>query len=149
MPVGELCTRTVVIVKRKDSIFEAAKLMRNYHVGNVVVVDEKDGQSVPVGILTDRDIVVELVAKSVPLDGVFVEDVMSSDLIAVREDCGVWGSIQSMRARGVRRIIVVNDKGGLVGILSIDDLLELLSGELLDLVKIVMREQNREKEARE
>ncbi len=149
MPVGEICTRTVVIVKRKDSIFDAARLMRSYHVGDVVVVEDNDGQSVPVGILTDRDIVMELVAKNVPLDSVFVEDVMTADLMVVREDCGVWASIQSMRSKGVRRIVVVNDQGGLVGILSIDDLLELLSEELLDLVKVVMREQDKEKQERE
>lgn len=149
MPIGEICTREVVIVKRKESIFAAAKLMRNYHVGNVVVVEEKNGQAIPVGILTDRDIVIELIAKNVSLDSVFVEDVMSSDLIVVQENRGIWDSIQSMRARGVRRIIVVNEKGGLRGIISIDDLLELLSGELLDLARVVMREQDREKEVRE
>jgi len=149
MPVGEICTREVVIVKRKDSILEAASLMRRFHVGDVVVVEDKGGQAVPVGILTDRDIVVEIVAKSVPLDSVFVEDIMSSDLQVVQEERGIWDSLQCMRAKGVRRIVVVNVTGGLVGIVSADDLLELLAGELVDLAKIMAREQEREKVTRE
>ena len=74
---------------------------------------------------------------------------MSSDLAVVQEDRGVWDSIQCMRAKGVRRIVVVNSKGALVGIVSIDDLLELLSQELLDLVKVVTTEQDREKKTRD
>lgn len=148
MPIGEICNREVVVINRKESIQEAAKLMRDYHVGDVVVIDEKEGQVIPVGILTDRDIVVELIAKDVPVDSVFVEDVMSSDLAFVQENRGIWDTIQCMRAKGVRRIVVINEKGALVGILSIDDLLELLSGELSDLVRLVMSEQDREKEVR-
>ncbi|HYA13001.1 MAG TPA: CBS domain-containing protein [Syntrophales bacterium] len=148
MPIGEICNREVVIVNRKSSILEAAKLMREYHVGDVVVTEEKEGQVIPVGILTDRDIVVELIAKDVPVDSVFVEEVMSSDLAAIQENRGIWDTIQCMRVKGVRRVVVMNDKGALVGILSIDDLLELLSGELSDLVRLVIREQDREKEVR-
>ncbi len=149
MPIGEICSREVVIIKRKESIFEAAKLMRSFHVGDVIVVEEKDGSIVPVGILTDRDIVVEIVAKNVPLDSVFVEDIMSTDLLFVHENRGVWDSIKCMRVKGVRRIIVVNGKGGLVGIISVDDLVELFSEEMVDLVKALRRGQEREKEVRE
>lgn len=148
MPIGEICNREVVIMRRKDSILEAAKLMRDYHVGGVVVVEERDGEVIPVGILTDRDIVVELIAKDVPIDSVFLEDVMSSDLAAVDENRGVWDTIKFMRAKGVRRIVVVNEKGSLVGILSVDDLFEFLSEELSDLVRLFMQGRNREKEVR-
>ncbi len=148
MPIGEICNREVVIVRKEDSILEAAKLMREYHVGDVVVVDDREGRIIPLGILTDRDIVVELIAKEVPLDSVSVQDVMSEDLISASENRGVWDTIQCMRARGIRRIVVVDDGGGLVGILSIDDLLELLSGELSDLAKLSMKEWDREKETR-
>ena len=148
MPIGEICNREVVVMKKKDSILEAAKLMRDYHVGNVVVVEEKEGQVIPVGILTDRDIVVELIAKNVPLDSVFAEDVMSSDLASVSENRGIWDTIKCMREKGIRRIVVTGDKGNLVGVLSGDDLIDILSGELSDLVKTFMREQSREKETR-
>lgn len=148
MTIGTICNREVVIVKKDDSIPEAARLMRDHHVGDVVVVEEKEGRSIPVGILTDRDIVIELVAKDVLLDSVDVGDVMSYDVAAVPENRGIWDTIQCMRGRGIRRIVVTDDKGSLVGILSTDDLLELLSGELSDLVKLFTREQSREKEIR-
>ena len=149
MPVGEICNREVVIINKKEGILDAARLMREHHVGDVIVVEDKKTQAIPLGILTDRDIVVELVAKEVPLDSVLVEDVMSADLISVRENVGIWDTIQLMRRRGVRRIVVTGDKGELVGILSSDDLIDLLSGELSDLVRSFMREQIREKETKE
>lgn len=81
-----------------------------------------------------------------PIDSVTVEDVMSKELVTVQGNYGIWDSIKTMHAKGVRRIIVVNDARGLEGILSIDDLSELLSDELSDLVKVLTREQDREKE---
>ncbi|MEN6622949.1 MAG: CBS domain-containing protein [Smithella sp.] len=149
MPVGEICNREVVIINKKDSILEAAKLMRNHHVGDVIVVEAKEGWVVPVGIITDRDIVIELIAREVPLDSVFVEDVMSSDLASIKENQGVWDSIQCMRRKGSRRIVVTGEKGNLIGIISSDDLIDLLSSELSDVVKTFMREQTKEKETKE
>ena len=122
--------------------------MRQYHVGDVVVVEETAGNAIPIGILTDRDIVIEVIAENVPLDSVTVEDVMSGEPVTVRENCGTWDSIKTMHAKGVRRIIVVNDAGGLEGILSIDDLIEFLSDELSDLAKALTRELDKEKEVR-
>ncbi len=148
MSVGEICNREVIVVERKTGVQEAAKLMRQYHVGDVVVVDRSDGETVPAGVLTDRDIVVEIVAKELSPGSVYVEDVMSIDAVTVREDQGVWETIQCMRNNGIRRIIVVNDKGSLVGILAIDDLLELLSEEMSEFAKLFAREQIREREMR-
>ena len=148
MPIGAICNREVVIIRKDESVMAAAKLMRDYHVGGVVVVEDREGRVIPVGVLTDRDIVVELIARDVPLDSISVEDVMSSDLLSVSENRGISDALQCMRAKGVRRVIVVDDCGGLVGILSIDDLLEILSDELSDLVRLSKKEQNREREIR-
>ena len=149
MPVGEICNREVVIIKKKEGILDAAKLMRDHHVGNVIVVEEKEGKVLPVGILTDRDIVVGLIAKEVPLEKILVEDVMSVDLVSVKQNAGIWDTIKSMRSKGIRRIVVTGDQGELVGIISSDDLIELFSQELSDLVNTFMREQIREKETKE
>jgi len=149
MPVGEICNRKVVIINKKEGILDAARLMRDHHVGNVIVVEEKEGKVLPTGILTDRDIVVGLIAKEVPLEKILVEDVMSVDLVSVKQNAGVWETIQCMRSKGIRRIVVTGDQGELVGIISSDDLIDLLSGELMDLVKTFMREQIREKETKE
>lgn len=149
MPISEICNREVVITYKDSSIVEVAKLMRHHHVGDVVVVDSVGDQSVPVGIITDRDIVVEIIAGDVPLGSVTASDVMSYDLITAREQDGIWDTLQRMRSHGIRRMPVVNEEGGLEGILTVDDLLELFSDELMSLAKVTIREQAREKETKE
>jgi CBS domain-containing protein len=149
MTVGEFCNREVVIASREETVVAIAKLMRQHHVGDVVIVDRGTEPPTPIGIVTDRDLVVELVAAEVPLDSVTVGDVMSSELVTAREEEGIWECLQRMRSRGVRRVPVVNREGGLEGILTVDDLLELFSEELLALAKVATREMVLEKKLRE
>jgi len=148
MGVGEVCNREVIIIDREGSIREAAGLMRKYHVGNVVVVEEKNADRFPVGILTDRDIVLDLIALDVDINAVTVGDAMSFELITAREDDDVVETIKRMRHKGVRRIPVVNDRGGLEGILAVDDLIDYISEQLTDLARLVMGEPQRESEKR-
>ncbi len=145
MSVGEFCTREIVITSRDSTIVEVARLMLRHHVGDVVVVDSRGEQRVPVGIVTDRDLVVELIAQEVALDSVSVGDVMSSELVTAREKDGIWETLQRMRAKGIRRMPVINELGGLSGILAADDLLELLADELTALAKVAGREVEEEK----
>ncbi|MDO9422864.1 MAG: CBS domain-containing protein [Methylobacter sp.] len=144
MPIGEFCNREVVYATRETSIPEAAQLMRRYHVGDLVVVDEVDGKRVPVGIVTDRDIVIEIISQSLDLNEFIVGDIMSPQLISVQEKVGVFETIQLMRAKGIRRIPIVNEDGGLEGIVSADDILDLLAEEVAQLAKVSPREQERE-----
>ncbi len=148
MAIGEFCNREVVFATREMSLPEAAQLMREYHVGDLVVVDEVDGKRVPVGIVTDRDMVIEVIAKSLDLDGFSVGDIMGSQLVSVQEKEGVFETIRLMRAKGIRRIPVVNQEGGLVGIVSADDILDLLAEEMAELAKVAPREQEREAKTR-
>ena len=148
MTVGKFCTRSVVIAGKDSSIIEVSKLMREHHVGDVVVVRYDDDQRKPIGIITDRDIVVELLATDVSLDVVSVGDVMSFELVTARENDSIWDTMHLMRSKGVRRIPVVNDQGGLEGILTSDDLLELLAEELVMLAKVPVREQVIEKDTK-
>ena len=62
MPVSEICVRDVIVAPKETPVQEAAHLMRQNHVGNLVVVDQRNGSHVPVGIVTDRDITVSVVA---------------------------------------------------------------------------------------
>jgi CBS domain-containing protein len=144
MPIGEFCNREVVFATRETSIPEAAQLMRKFHVGDLVVVDEIDSKRVPVGIVTDRDIVIEIVSQSLDLNEFSVGDIMSPQLISVQEKEGVFETIRLMRAKGIRRIPVVNQEGGLEGIVSADDILDLLAEEMTELARVVPREQERE-----
>ncbi|MCO6427426.1 CBS domain-containing protein [Nitrosomonas communis] len=144
MPIGEICKREVVITQREDTVLQAAKLMRQHHVGDVMVVDDGNGKRVPVGIVTDRDLVVEVIATGLDPAAITVGDIMVSDFATVKENAGVFESIQYMRVKGVRRMPVVDDDNELIGIVTLDDLLALLSEELDALVKLVAHEQQKE-----
>lgn len=148
MPVSEICNREVVVVQRNDTALEAAKLMRQHHVGDVLVVEDRNGVRVPVGIVTDRDLIMEIMAPE--LDGavITVGDIMAQELATVKGSTGIFEAIQYMRQKAVRRLPIVNESGGLIGILTLDDLLELLSEELLEIAKLVRNEQQKETRSR-
>jgi len=144
MAVGEICNRDVVIAEKVLSVVDAAQLMRTHHVGDLVVVEEKAGRRHPVGIVTDRDIVVEVVAAGVDPDALTVGDIMGPEVATVRESEGLFEALRYMRGKGVRRMPVVDHEGILVGILTLDDLLSLLAEELTELAKLVSHERQRE-----
>jgi CBS-domain-containing membrane protein len=148
MFTGEVCNREVIVVARNTSIVDAARLMRVHHVGDLVVVEDRAGERTPVGIVTDRDIVVEVIAQSVPLDALVAGDIMSPELLTAQEGDMIWDTLERMRAKGVRRVPVVDARGALVGIVSVDDLLGILSEELTALARLVKNEQLRERMAR-
>ena len=148
MQIGDICTREVVSVRADASILSAACLMREHHVGDVIVVSEKSGRRVPIGILTDRDIVVELVAKEVPLGDVTVGDAMSLDLLTARTRDDLDETVRSMRVKAVRRVPVVNDEGELVGVLSLDDLMGRAADYLSHVRALVSRERSKESSLR-
>ncbi|MCC6301498.1 MAG: CBS domain-containing protein [Gammaproteobacteria bacterium] len=143
MTVGRVCNRDVVVTRAEDSLRSVAQLMREYHIGDVVVVEERDGATVPVGIVTDRDLVVEVIAAGVAPDALGVGDVMSFELVTAHEEDSLWDTLQRMRVNAVRRIPVVDGRGALVGLLTLDDLLELLAGELMDLARVAGRRHDR------
>ncbi|CAH1073769.1 CBS domain-containing protein [Candidatus Nitrotoga sp. 1052] len=148
MPVSEICNREVVVVERNDTALEAAKLMRQHHVGDVLVVEDRNGIRVPVGIVTDRDLIMEIMAPELDDTVITVGDIMTQELVTVKGSTGIFEAIQYMRQKAVRRLPIVNDSGGLIGILTLDDLLELLSEELLEIAKLVRNEQQKETRSR-
>ena len=148
MSVKTICNRQVIIAESNASIQEIAKLMREYHVGNVVIVEEQQGLRFPIGILTDRDIIIELVAKGADLTSVTAGDVMSTEIFNANEEDDMIDTIKQMRSRGIRRMPVVDKQGALVGIVALDDLLDLLAEQLKDLADLIGKEQNREQRVR-
>jgi CBS domain-containing protein len=148
MPIGEVCNRDVAVIEADTTISEAVKLMRDQHVGDIVVVEQRGPDPVPVGILTDRDIVIEVLAEDVDPQSVSVGDIMSASLLTARESEELIDVIARMRAQGVRRVPVVNERGGLEGILTVDDILELLAEQVNGLAGLVKTEQRRERERR-
>lgn len=148
MPVGELCNRDVVILRREDTILVAAKLMRQHHVGDVVVADDSGGFRRPIGIITDRDVVIEIMATELDQRVITVGDIMTGGLVTVKESLGVFEAIQYMRTKAVRRLPVVDEQGALVGILTLDDLLQLLSEELAAIARLIAHQQQKETQDR-
>ena len=148
MTIGEYCNREVTISEPDTSIIEAAKLMRRHHVGDLVVVDRQEGKNLPVGIVTDRDLVLEVLAQDVDPDSLSIKDIMSTDLVTVLESETFLSVLDIMQKQRVRRILVVDDHGGLQGILSADDALELIAEAMNDLTGLVKREIAREADLR-
>jgi len=136
----------VATLPRQGTIEEAACLMRKHNVGDVIVVEENvDGRQIPVGIVTDRDIVVSVIANKVPIESLKVEDIMSEDLVLAHKETSDADLISMMRTKGVKRIPIVNKDGYLEGIVSADNLLEWVAAELLGLAKTPMRERKIER----
>ncbi|MGZ5260927.1 MAG: CBS domain-containing protein [Burkholderiales bacterium] len=147
--IGEICQREVTIGTLDMTVGAAAKLMRHRHVGSVVIVDRANGEiGAPIGIVTDRNIVIEVTAADLNANALTVGDIMCRDLVTAGEDEGVLEAMQIMRYKGVRRLPVVGENGKLVGIIAIDDLIEVLADQLGELSKIFAREQAREAAAR-
>jgi CBS domain-containing protein len=143
MPIGDVCVRDVVIASKGTTIQEAAQLMRQHHVGNVVIVEE-NGRRIPVGIVTDRDIVVSVIATTLDPAVFTLGDLVTEPAVTIHEDQGIFETIQQMRINGIRRMPIVDRDGSLVGIVSVDDLVQLLSEEMGELARLISKEQMRE-----
>lgn len=146
MNIGRICSRVTIIAEVGDSLLETARLMRKHHVGSLIIVSSKQDGSRPVGIITDRDIVVQAISEEINLDSVIAGDIMSSDLLIAREDDDLFDTFESMCLKGVRRVPVVNEEGLLIGILSVDDLLEVIVDEMKNLVHLFKHEQQKERQ---
>jgi CBS domain-containing protein len=148
MNVGTLCTRNVTTAPRDTTVAEAAKQMRRRHVGDVVVVDNARGKVVPVGIVTDRDIVISVVAPDLDAKVFTVGDMLLKPAITCREADDVAVCLESMRVNAIRRMPVVDKKGALVGIVCIDDLIGFLANQFTAVSKLITRERAIEKKTR-
>ena len=148
MGVGELCSREVVFARRTESVARAARLMRERHVGAVVVVDERSGRRFPAGMVSERDIAVGVVALGLDPQKSTVEGVMPADVVCARENDGVGRALALMRAQGLQRLPVVDAGGALVGMLCADDLLEALAGEVYALAGMLAAGETRGGEER-
>lgn len=140
MSIRALCGRAVVTIQRQASVEDAARLMRSSHVGDVVVVDAADAR-IPVGIITDRDIVLEVVGRGLTPAATSVGSVMSTPVLTLREEDGFLTALDKMSARGVRRAPVVDGEGHLRGLVSVDDLVPLLAQELAKIGVLIRHEQ--------
>lgn len=148
LTTGDICTRNVSFATRDMTLAAAARQMREHHVGCLVVVDVADARRRVLGVLTDRDIVVEVVAPGIDPATLAVGDVMSAEPVTAREDDSLIDLMRLMRSHGVRRVPVVGAGDELVGIVTLDDVLTILAEELGLLVAAIDREGQRERQLR-
>jgi CBS domain-containing protein len=148
MAIGEICSRDVVFVTRNESCAQAARLMREHHVGSLVVLREDARPRVPVGMITDRDLTVGVMALGLDPERTLVEAAMRPELAMVSETDGIGRAIALMRAHGVRRLPVIDSSGTLVGVIAADDLVELFAEEMAGLAGLIAASPRRERERR-
>lgn len=143
----DFASATVAVAEPETTALAAARLMRTHHVGALVVVDALE-QSRPVGIVTDRDLVLALMAEGLDPDIFTAGDIMSVELVVASPEMDAMDAVQLMRTNRLRRLVIVNDAGRLVGIVTMEDLLELLTRELAALTAGVIGSRDREFEQR-
>ena len=149
MLIQDICNRDVVCAPRETTVVQAAALMREHHVGDVIVIDRPDAERMPIGIVTDRDIVIEVIAKGVdPRTATLGDLVPWGRLVTVEETDTDTETLALMHARGVRRMPVIDAAGVLVGIITLDDILPRLARELGQLAEFGQRGRERETQTR-
>lgn len=148
MKVGQHCKRRVVCINGGADIVEASRLMREEHVGFLVVYEQGDDLRKPIGVLTDRDIVLEVTAQDVDPHAVTVKDAMTRQPLMANEDDELGDALQAMRMAGIRRVPVVDMRGALSGIFALDDGIDLVTGLLCEISGSIKSEQRQEWRAR-
>jgi len=148
MLLKDLCTPDVVCCAPDRSALHAARLMRERHVGDVVVVEDAETGQSPIGVVTDRDIVVEVLAKELDPARVTLRQIMRTPAVIANTSEDALQAIERMKAHGVRRMPVVDGSSRLVGILCLDDLLKRLAADAASLAEVIAREQDREHRTR-
>ncbi len=126
MSVGRICVRDVWTATSRESVRESARRMGRQNLGTLVVVDEGNQ---PIGILSDRDIMMRCIVDGSDPDRTTVSELMSTPVSSAHEQMPIEEALQQMEACSVRRMPVVDDKGQLVGIISLDDIQELIAEE--------------------
>jgi CBS domain-containing protein len=150
MNIGSLCRREVVTVDAGEGLTQAARLMRQRHVGYLVVVESNSASTdlKVTGVLTDRDIVTAVVAKEADARTLKVADVMTRNPLLANESGSIEATLRHMSEVGVRRVPVVGARDQLTGILSLDDLLDSMAGLLGNVAGAIRNEQRSERTAR-
>ncbi|HVC30015.1 MAG TPA: CBS domain-containing protein [Steroidobacteraceae bacterium] len=144
MLLKDICTPDVVHCPPETTAIALARLMRERHVGDVVVVEEGEGDQTPLGVVTDRDIVVEVLGRERDPARVSAREIMRKPVVIARTSEDAAQAVERMKAHGVRRIPVLDEQRRLAGIVCLDDLLKQLAADAVALADIVSREQDRE-----
>jgi CBS domain-containing protein len=146
MNLERISSRPVVCAPRSSSLQDAADLMRRHHVGALVVTNDAPDERLVLGIVTDRDLVLNAIAQGIGPGEATLADVMTEGLATVERSADVRAAMEAMSANGVRRLGVTDDDGIIVGFVSFDDLVTGLAAEFISLAGIIQTEREREVE---
>lgn len=139
----DFATSLVAVVEPETPAVVVASLMRQHHIGALVVVDATD-KTRPVGIVTDRDLVLELMAEGLDPAVFTAGDIMSVDLVTATPEMDAMDAVQLMKTHRLRRLVIVDERERLVGIATMEDVLELLARELASLAAGLAGARDRE-----
>lgn len=139
----DFATSVVAVVEPETPALLVAQLMRKHHIGALVVVEAQE-KSRPVGIVTDRDLVLELMAEGLDPAVFTAGDIMTVDLVLATPEMDAMDAVQLMKTHRLRRLVIVDDVGRLMGIVTMEDILELLTRELADLTAGLAGARDRE-----
>lgn len=148
MLLREICMPDVVFCGPDTTVSAAAHLMRRKHVGDLVIVEDPQTQRIPLGVVTDRDIVVEVLARDLDPATTKLVDIMRTPVVVAAENEDTAEAIERMRVHGVRRIPVVGEGGMLTGIVTLDDLLKQFAADANALIDVVSKGQTQEHRSR-
>ncbi len=148
MLLKDACTANVVCCGPQSTVLQAAILMRHRHVGDLVVVDDPDNEGIPLGVVTDRDIVVEVLGNGLDPAKTTVGSLMRTPVVIAQESEDTTQVIERMHALGVRRLPVVANEGEVVGIITLNDLLRLFVADANSLLGIMSKGQINEQRSR-
>lgn len=148
MKLEDVCIFEVACCTPEISLTEAARLMRQRHSGDLIVVDNADENREPVGVITDRDIVIEGVAQGKNPDQTKVRDIMSKRVVVASAAEDLSAAIDRMRAHGVRRIPVLDDEQRVIGVVALDDVVRLHAEQAAAILDVITKQQTREKRTR-
>lgn len=144
MKIGEICNRDVVTAGPDASATDLAKIMLGRHVGSVVIVEACEQGKKPIGIVTDRDLVLQVTARQLDPGSTTAHAIMSEEPIVAHHSAGILDTMRRMRSHGVRRLPIVDHNQMLAGILTLDDLIDVIVGELGELSSTIASGQYKE-----
>lgn len=148
MLLKDICSPEVAYCSSDTHVLAAARIMRERHVGDLVIVNDPDGDQTPLGIVTDRDIVVEVLGKDLDPRTVRVRDIMRAPVVIAGDSEDAAQALARMKSHGVRRIPVLGEQRKLVGIITLDDLVRWLAAEAKALAEVIEKEQGNEQRRR-
>lgn len=144
MNVGSICSHHLVTISRSGTLQQAATLMREHHVGSLVVTETRPEAEHIVGIVTDRDLAIEVLARGFDGEHMEVGQMIDGRVVSAPQEASLMDAVELMQVAGVRRLLVRTEDRQVVGVVSFDDLFEACVAQLNGLARVLRKGIERE-----